>query len=48
MFESLDETMKHHAEKETTPGREAVKWMVVAALSVMLFGGLYFAVRILE
>ena len=48
MFESLDEHMKHDAARETTRGAEAVKWVVVAALSVLLFSGLYFAVRMLE
>ena len=48
MFESLEEQMKHDAARETTKGEQAVKWVVVAALSVFLFGGLYFAVRMLE
>ena len=48
MFESLDDQMKLDAAKETTKREQAVKWTVVAALSVVLFGGLYFAVRILE
>ena len=48
MFDSLDEQMKHDAAKETTTGEQAVKWIVVATLSVLLFGGLYFAVRLLE
>jgi hypothetical protein len=48
MFDSLDDQMKHDAAKETTKGEQAVKWVVVAALSVLLFGGLYFAVRMLE
>ena len=48
MFESLDEQMKHDAAKETTKGEQAVKWVVVATLSVLLFSGLYFAVRLLE
>ena len=48
MFDSLDEQMKHDAEVETTKREQAVKWVVVAALSVLVFGGLFFAVRILE
>ena len=48
MFESLDDQMKHDAAAETTKREQAVKWVVVAALSVLVFGGLYFAVRVLE
>lgn len=48
MFDSLDAQMKHDAAQETTKGEQAVKWAVVAVLSVLLFGGLYFAVRMLE
>ncbi len=48
MFDSLDEQMKHDAAKETTKSEQAIKWAVVATLSVLLFSGLYFAVRMLE
>jgi hypothetical protein len=48
MFDSLDEQMKQDSAKETTKGEQAIKWVVVAALSVLLFSGLYYAVRILE
>jgi hypothetical protein len=48
MFDSLDEQMKQDAAKETTKGEQTVKYVVVAALSVLLFGGLYYAVRMLE
>jgi len=48
MFDSLDEKMKHDAAQETTKSEQAVKWVVVAALSVLVFGGLYFAVRLME
>lgn len=48
MFDSLDEQMKHDAHASTTTGAQAVKWVVITALSVLVFGGLYFAVRLLE
>jgi hypothetical protein len=48
MFDALDDQIKQDAAKETTPREQAVKWVVVAALSVLLFSGLYFAVRVLE
>jgi hypothetical protein len=48
MFDSLDEQMKHDAAAETTKGERTAKWAVVGALSVLLFGALYFAIRLVE
>ena len=48
MFESLDETMKHDRQ-ESTSGKERVfLWVSVALVSVLVFGGLYIGVRVLE
>ncbi len=48
MFESLDEQMKHDEDVATTPKERFLKWVVVGVLSVLLFGGLYMGVRLLE
>ena len=48
MFDSLDEQMKHDAAVETTKGERTAKWVVVGALSIALFGALYFAIRLVE
>jgi len=48
MFESLDEHMKHDDELETTPKERWLLWLTVAVVSVVVFGGLYFGVRLLE
>ena len=48
MFESLDEQMKHDEEATTTPKEKYLKWVLVAVTSVILFGGLYMGVRLLE
>jgi len=48
MFESLSDHIKHDDEVEVTPKQRIVKWLLIALLSVLLFGGLYFAVRVLE
>jgi len=48
MFDSLDQQMKHDAQLETTKSEQAIKWIVVATLSVVLFGGLYYGIRLLE
>lgn len=48
MFESLDETMKHDAEKETTPRERMMKYLVTVVVAVIVVGGLLFSIRMLE
>jgi hypothetical protein len=48
MFDSLDERIKHDGTIESSRKERIVKGVVVAALSILLFGGLYFAVKLLE
>jgi hypothetical protein len=48
MFDSLDEKIKHDDAVETSRRERIVKGVAVAILSILLFGGLYFAVRMVE
>jgi len=48
MFDSLDDQMKIHEQKESSPTERYVRWAIVAVISVLLFGGLYYGVRMLE
>lgn len=48
MFDALKERMKHDHEAEFTRAQRMMQTVVVIVLSVCLFGGLYFVVRILE
>jgi hypothetical protein len=48
MFDSLDERIRHDASVEESRRERVVKVVVISLLSVVLFGGLYFAVRMLE
>lgn len=48
MFDSLDEQIKHDEQEMTTPKERALKWVAVAVLAVLVFGGLSLAVRMLE
>lgn len=48
MFESLDEQMKHDEDAVTTPKERMLRHALVALVSVLLFGGLYMSVRLLE
>lgn len=47
MFESLDEQMKHDEQETTTPKERYMKWVLVALVSLAVFGGLYMGVRVL-
>jgi hypothetical protein len=48
MFDSLADRMKADEKAETNNTERAIRWLAVAILSVLLFGGLYFGVRMLE
>jgi len=48
MFDSLEDKIKHDEAMETPRGERIAKMAAVAVLSVLLFGGLYFVVRIVE
>ena len=48
MFESLDEHMKHDDQLEVSRKERVIRWIAVAVVSVLVFAGLYFSVRMLE
>jgi len=48
MFESLSDHIKEDEAADVTPKQRAIKWVLIAVISVVLFGGLYFAVKVLE
>jgi hypothetical protein len=48
MFDSLDDKIKHDAVVEISRKERIVKGVAIAVLSVLLFGGLYYAVRLVE
>jgi hypothetical protein len=47
-FDSLEEKIKHDAEIEVSRPERVVKGVVISVLSILFFGGLYFAVRMIE
>ena len=47
MFETIDEQMRQDDERETTPKQRLVKWLLVGAVSALLFFGLYFGFGLL-
>jgi len=48
MFDNLEDKIKQDDAAEVTPKERIAKAVAVSFLSVLLFGGLYFAVRMLE
>jgi hypothetical protein len=48
MFDSLDEQMKKDMNKETSPRQRMLMWVVIVLASVLIFGGLYFGVRLIS
>jgi len=48
MFESLDEQMKHDDAETSTTKERILKWVLTGLVAVVLFGGLYMGVRLLE
>lgn len=48
MFESLDDRMKHDDQEVTTTRERLLKWVVVGVISVIVFGGLWMGVRMME
>lgn len=48
MFDSLDEQMKHDEALKSTPRERMLKWVLISLASVVLFGLLYFAIRMLN
>jgi len=48
MFDSLTDQMKADDRQGANNTEKLVRWLAVAVLSVLLFGGLYFSVRMLQ
>jgi hypothetical protein len=48
MFDSLDEQMKNDDKKVSSGKERALKWVLVFVISVVVFGGLYFGVHLME
>ena len=48
MFDSLDETMKHDEEAQSTRSERLFKYAAVAVVSVLVFGGIFLAIQMME
>lgn len=48
MFDSLDEQMKHDDALVTRPGERFLKWGAMVVVSVVVFGGVYMVIQLME
>ena len=48
MFESLADHIKHDEQEGVNMTQRIVRWAAIAVISIGLFAGLYFAVRLME
>jgi hypothetical protein len=48
MFDSLDDQIKQDDQAASSPKERILVWLSVAVVSVVVFGGLYMGIRLLE
>ena len=48
MFDSLDEQIRSDEHRMTTSRERMFRWFLVVLVSVVVFGGLYLAVHLME
>jgi hypothetical protein len=48
MFDSLADRIREDEHKTVNNTERLVRWLVVAVVTLLLFGGLYYGVRMLE
>ncbi len=48
MFEALEDQIKTDEQKTTTKRERLVIWLIIAVVSIILFGTLYFGIHLIE
>ncbi len=48
MFDSLADRIKEDEHKEVNRTQRIIQWVAIAVVSIVLFGGLYYGVRLME
>jgi hypothetical protein len=48
MFETLDDQMKHDTDLESSKTERFLHWAAAIAITLLVLGGLYYGVRMLE
>ncbi|HEY2015852.1 MAG TPA: hypothetical protein VGH38_20255 [Bryobacteraceae bacterium] len=47
MFDSLADRIREDEHKEVSSTERAIRWVAIGVISVLLFGGLYYGVKML-
>jgi len=48
MFDSLADRIREDEHKEVKTTERVLRWVAIAVISIVLFGGLYYGVRMME
>jgi hypothetical protein len=48
MFDTLSDQIRHDEHVQISNNERLVRWFVVAIVSLLVFGGLYFAIQLLQ
>jgi hypothetical protein len=48
MFDSLDDQMKHDDAAVTSPREKYLKWAAMIVVTVVVFGGIYMVMHLME
>ena len=48
MFDSLSDQMKHDLDEQTPRSKRIIEYVLVAVVSLVIFGGLYMGIRFLQ
>lgn len=48
MFDSLAEQIRHDEQEQVSHSERMIRWLAVAVLSIVVFGGLYFGIQVLQ
>jgi hypothetical protein len=48
MFDSLSDQIKHDLDQETPRSQRIIEYLLVAVVSIVIFGGLYMGIRFLQ
>jgi hypothetical protein len=48
MFDSLADRIREDEHREVNSTERVIRWVLISVVSILLFGGLYYGVRMLE
>ena len=48
MFDSLSDQIKHDMDEQTPKSQRIIEYLLVAVVSILIFGGLYMGIRFLQ